>query len=123
MVLKSLQIEINLFFLGQDKKNELMVHGLVVLLYSPPQNTYCHFKSCFFAVFSVLLTWQVQKCSLKPCFTFKTILVMAFQHSGVLFPFSLLRRQVTITQGHLHLVFGRASLQQMKVEVQFSVFM
>lgn len=79
-------------------------------------------KVAFFVVFTVLLIWQVHKCTLKPCFTYKTILVMAFQQSGVLFPFSPLRRQLTITRAHLHLVFGRASLQRIK-KVQLSVFM
>lgn len=48
------------------------------------------------------LECQVHECSLKPRFTFKTTLPMAFEHSGALFPFSTFRWQVTITWEHLH---------------------
>lgn len=40
-----------------------------------------------------LLKCQVHKCSLKPCFTLKTALLIPFEHSCALFPFSTFRRR------------------------------
>lgn len=48
---------------------------------------------------------KVHKCSLKPRFTFKNPLLMAFEQSGALLPFSTFRWQATITSAHLHLMF------------------